>query len=1096
MQSGLEHLPQAELKTGNTWPLSFAQEGLWFLHELAPNNPAYNICRLLRLKGELNVEALRWSVNQIVARHETLRTSFGVCGEQPCQIISPQASLDLVTEDLSNVAESWPAARELARAEAKRPFNLRKGPLLRARLLKLAGTEHVLLLCVHHIICDGWSIEVLFSEMEEFYNCACTKAAVRLPELPVQYADYAIWQREWLQGKVLAEQLGYWREQLGGAEGVLELPTDRPRPAVRSYHGGIVQWHLSEDLTRELEQLAQTQKTTLFMVLLAAFKILLWRYTGNKDLVVGAPVANRQRLELEGLIGFVANTLALRGSINPNESFAALLAQVKETCLGGYAHQQLPFEKLVEELQPERSLAHSPLFQVMLTLQGAPRNKLNLHRVESQIEVIYNGTSKCDLDIFVTHEPSRGLKLALEYNTDLFDDQTIKRMVTRYETLLQSIVIHREQRISSLPLLTEHELHQLLVERNDTRRDFPQHACFHQLFETQVKITPEAIAVESDEGKLTYNELNQRANRLARFLVTQGAGPEMPVAVLAQRNISLLTAILAIFKAGGAYLPLDPRHPATRQVQVLTQSRTSLVLTTDDLEPDIAQALEQIIDVKMAPRVHSLEDVLEQENASDNLDSRSGSHNLAYVIFTSGSTGVPKGVMIEQRGMINHLYIKVRELGLSASDIVAQTSSQCFDISVWQFLAPLAVGARVRIFADKVAADPRALLRALQTETVSVAETVPSMLRAMLEEIPSLASAGDLLPALRWLVVTGEVLGPDICRDWKQSVGDRIRLLNAYGPTECSDDVTHYEVKQSPGEHVVRMPIGHALSNTQLYIVDREMGLVPAGMSGELCVGGVGVGRGYLYDARRTAESFVPDPFGKVEGGRLYLTGDLCRYLPDGNLEFLGRIDDQIKLRGFRIELGEIEAVLRAHDEVREALVEARHLESGTQQLVAYLVPKTAGGEEQLQELRIYLRERLPEYMVPAVFVKLEAMPLTPNGKVDRRGLPDPALHLGNGSGFIAPRSQTERELAEVWGQLLQIERIGVRDNFFDLGGHSLMATQLASRIINRFAVDLKLQDIFNAPTIEGLAPLIDAAIIEMSDEAAFDEALAMVEQD
>ncbi len=1086
----------AALKAESTWPLSFAQEGLWLLHELASNNSAYNICRLLRFEGKLNVEALGWSLNQIIARHETLRTSFGVCDEQPRQIISPQISLDLSTEDLSNLAESetWSRALELAKAEAKQPFNLRQGPLLRARLLKLSDTEYVLLLCIHHIICDGWSIEVLFGELEQFYNGACRGVAVQLPELPVQYADYAIWQREWMQGDVLQEQLAYWREQLRGAEGVLELPTDRPRPAVQSYCGDIVQWRLDEDLTRKLEQLAQNQEATLFMVLLAAFQILLCRYTGKNDVVVGAPVANRQRLELEGLVGFLANTLALRGHVNPNASFKTVLAQVKETCLGAYAHQELPFEKLVEELQPERSLAHSPLVQIMLTLAGTPRNKLDLHQLETQIEIIHYAAAKYDLDVSVTRVPTRGAKLLLEYNTSVFEERTIKQMVAHYQALLQSIVIHPDQRISSLSLLTEPEIQQLLVEWNDTNRDFPQQACFHQLFETQVKLTPDVIAVESDEGKLTYNELNQRANRLARFLVTQGVGPETPVAVLGQRNISLLTAILAIFKAGGVYLPLDPRHPVTRQVQVLTQSHASLVLTTDNLEPDIAHAFEQMGDVK-PPRVHSLEDVFTHKDASDNLELRSDSQNLAYVIFTSGSTGVPKGVMIEQRGMINHLYIKVRELGLSSSDIVAQTSSQCFDISVWQFLAPLVVGARVRIFADEVATAPKALLRALQTETVTVAETVPSMLRAMLEEIPELAN-GDLLPALRWLVVTGEALGPEICRDWKQFVGDRIRLLNAYGPTECSDDVTHYEVKQTPGNHVVRMPIGRALSNTQLYLVDREMGLVPAGISGELYAGGVGVGRGYLYDARRTAESFVPDPFGKVEGGRLYRTGDLCRYLPDGNLEFLGRIDDQIKLRGYRIELGEIEAVLRRHSQVGEALVEARNLESGTQQLVAYVVPKTAGGDEQLQELRNYLRERLPEYMVPGAFVRLEAMPLTPNGKVDRRALPDPAVNLANSSGFVGPRSQTEQELAEVWAQLLQVEPIGVRDNFFDLGGHSLMATQLVSRILNRFAVDLKLQEVFNAPTIEGLAALIDAALIEMSDDAAFDEALAMVEQD
>jgi amino acid adenylation domain-containing protein len=1053
---------------GGRLPLSFAQQRLWFLDQLEPGSAFYNVPAAVRLKGELQVAALARTLSEIVRRHEVLRTRFVMAGGEPRQEVLAAEEVKLTVADLSNLSEEERAAAvpKAIEAESREPFDLAHGPMLRVKLLRLSEQDHVVLLTMHHIVSDGWSMGVLIKEVATLYSAYSQGGESPLRELPVQYGDFAVWQRGWLQGDELERQLAYWREQLQALP-VLELPTDRARPAVQSYRGAQLTFRLSPEVSAGLRELSRREGVTQFMTLLAAFQVLLSRYTGQDDIAVGTPIAGRSRIEIEELIGFFVNTLVLRTNLAGNPPVKELLGRVRDVSLGAAAHQDVPFEKLVEELQPERDLSRSPLFQVMFALQNSTKDLHELANLTLSPLEADPGTAKFDLTIFL-HLTKDGVLGMLEYNTDLFDVASIERILVHYKTLLQGIVTYPEQRILSLPILPEPELRQLLTEWNDTVTEFPQDACFHQLFEAQAERSLSAIAVETDDEKLTYDELNRRANRLARFLVTKNVGPETVVAVLAPRGIPLLEAMLAIFKAGGAYLPLDPRHPTTRQVQILTQSKAALVLVTDELEPLIVQAVEQLSGAGV--RVYSLEQVL--EHATENLELRSTPQNLAYVIFTSGSTGMPKGAMIEQRGMVNHLYVKVRELDLSPPDILAQTASQCFDISVWQFLAPLLVGACVRIFSDEVAADPRGLLDALETEAVSVAETVPSMLRAMLSQIHATASVQDSLAALRWMVVTGEALGPEICRVWKESVGDRIRLLNAYGPTECSDDVTHYEVKQTPGEHVVRMPIGRALSNTQLYIVDRQMGLVPTGASGELCVGGVGVGRGYMYDAERTAEHFVPDPFGGGAGARLYRTGDLCRYLRDGEIEFQGRIDDQVKVRGFRIELGEIEAALESHPAVRQAVVTVRD----EQQLAGYVVGESGLGNERemAAELRAFLRERLPEYMMPQRWVALDQLPLTANGKIDRQRLPAPS---GTGAVFADEerrQTQVEELVAAIWSEVLKLEAVARDENFFELGGHSLLATQVISRVREVFGVEVELRRLFAEPTVRGLSRNIE----------------------
>ncbi|HEX7317733.1 MAG TPA: amino acid adenylation domain-containing protein [Pyrinomonadaceae bacterium] len=1058
-------------------PLSFAQQRLWFLNQLEPESPFYNLFSAVRLDGELNLNALEQSFAELVRRHESLHTVFADVDGRPVQVIAPAQRPPLEERDLRGLAEDEREAEatRLAAEEVRRPFDLARGPLMRVTLLRLGEREHILLLCIHHIISDGWSSRVLIGELVTLYDSFASGRPSPLPELSIQYADFARWQREWLQGDVLQTQIEYWRGQLAGAPAVLELPTDRPRPAVQSFRGARESLLLTKEQAAALQSMSRGEGVTLFMTLLAAFKVLLGRYTGQSDIVVGTPIAGRNQIEIEDLIGFFVNTLVLRTDLSGGPTFREVLGRVREASLGAAAHQDLPFEKLVEELAPERDLSRSPLFQVMFALQNIPKDEFELTNLTLTAVEADSGAAKFDLTLFV-HPTDDGLLCILEYNTDLFEAETARRMLAHYDELLRNAVADPARPVAGLPLLTEPERRELLEGWNDTAADYPHDATFQQLFEAQAARTPDALAASDEHERLTYAELNARANRLAHFLAEQGVGPESVVALLDRRGMSLLTAVLAVFKTGGAYLPLDPRHPAARQAQVLTQSGASMVLAGEGLEDAAAQAASLMNGARPVP-VHALGRVAVQSSETRNLAPRGGPRNLAYVIYTSGSTGVPKGAMIEQRGMINHLFIKVNDLGLVASDVVAQTASQCFDISVWQFLSPLLVGARVHVYDDEVAIDPAGLLAALEAEGVTVAETVPSMLRAMLEDIETGAEQrGEPFKGLRWMVVTGEALGPELGRDWKRLAGDRVRLLNAYGPTECSDDVTHYEVARSPAEHVVRMPIGRALANTRLYVLDRAMGLVPVGVSGELYVGGDGVGRGYLRDARRTCQSFVPDPFTSEPGGRLYRTGDLCRYLPDGNIEFLGRVDDQVKVRGHRIELGEIEAALARHPSVAAAAVAVHEgVGANDKRLVAYVVAGQGVEPCGVDELREHLRQQLPEYMVPQAFVMLDELPLTPNGKLNRKALPAPdQTQLSQGRPYQSPRGETEEGVVAIWAEVLGLERVGVGDNFFSVGGHSLLATQVVSRVRQQFQIELPLRALFESPTVAELARVIE----------------------
>jgi amino acid adenylation domain-containing protein len=755
--------------------------------------------------------------------------------------------------------------------------------------------------------------------------------------------------------------------------------------------------------------------------------------------------------------------------------------------LEAYAHQDMPFERVVEEVLPRRESSYNLLFQVIVVLQDTTSEVPELSSL-----TLTPLTVSCDITFAFSDTPA-GLIGQLEFNADLFDATTITRLVGHLQTLLEGIVADPDQRVEKLPLLAEAERQQLLVEWNDTATVYPQDECIHQLFEAQVERTPDEIAVIFEGERLTYHELNQRANRLAHYLQRLGVGQDTLVALLAERGISFLISILAVFKAGGAYLPLDPHYPAARLRRLIESSRCSLVLASTACAPTLAHALTEVPS-ELCPRSIFFEDLLQVSHSEENLPICNTPRHLAYVIYTSGSTGMPKGAMVEHRGMLNHVYAKIDALDLAATDTVAQTASQCFDISVWQFLAALVVGGRVQIYPDEVAHDPVQLLSQVEQHQVSILETVPSLLRAMLDAHETDAACGQNLQMLRWLIPTGEALPVDLCRRWL-SIYPHVPLLNAYGPTECSDDVTHHPIYEAPDETRSSIPIGKAIANMRVYVLDRHLEPLPIGVSGELYVGGIGVGRGYLGDERRTAEAFLPDPFGSERGARLYKTGDLARYLPDGNLEFLGRLDHQVKVRGFRIELGEIEAVLNQHPAVRQAVVVDREDVPGDKRLVAYVVLR----QEQrasVNDLQSHVMKHVPTYMIPSAFVLLEVLPLTPNGKVDRKALPAPnATNIARNGVVTMPDTPTEKRLVEIVAALLGLDQVGIDDNIFLIGGSSLMGAQLIVRVAEVFGVELSLHALSKAPTIRRLASEIERLIVAMLEQMSDEEVQRLLAQ-
>jgi amino acid adenylation domain-containing protein len=1050
--------------------LSFAQERLWFLDRLRPGEISYNLPFALRLRGALDVDALERSLGEIVRRHDALRTTFRERGGTPVQVIAPFDGLRMEVKDLSHLpgeAREAEVQRELvAEAGAARPFDLAAGPLFRVCLLRLGAREHVLLLSMHHVVSDGWSMGVLYRELSALYEAYRDGGESPLGELPVQYADYAVWQREQLEGEALDRQISYWRERLAGAPELLELPTDRPRPPVQTYRGATVPVEISRELLERLQALGQSEGATLYMTLLGAFQVLLSKYSGSDDIVVGSPIAGRTRKEVEELIGFFVNTLVLRTDLSGDPTFREVLRRAREVTLGAYEHQEVPFERLVAELRPERSLSHTPLFQVIFTLQTAGGEAGTLPGLEVSEVGAERVSAKFDLSLVLTPTP-RGLRGGLTYPTDLFDRATVERMLGHLERVLEQVAGDADVRLSRLELLGEAERALVLEAWNPPAAEYPADRCIHETFEAQVERTPNAIAVTFEDTALSYAELNERANQLAHHLRRRGVGPEVRVGICLERSLEMVVAILAVLKAGGAYVPLDPANPAERLAFILADSATPVLVTRDGPRGALP--------ARDGVEVVSLDAAAEEIAAESTENPASGARpeSLAYVIYTSGSTGAPKGALIEHRNVARLFSATDEWFGFGERDVWTLFHSYAFDFSVWELWGALLYGGRVVVVPHLVSRDPEAFHALIQREGVTVLSQTPSAFRQLIRVDGE--RGGDL--ALRVVVFGGEALEPASLREWVERRGvDSPRLVNMYGITETTVHVTYRPLSREDVFGGSGSPIGRAIPDLRLYVLDAARRPVPIGVPGELYVGGAGVARGYLNRPELTAERFVEDPFAP---GRLYRTGDRVRWMADGTLEYLGRLDEQVKIRGFRIELGEIEVRLAEHPRVREAVVLAREDVPGDRRLVAYVV-----GEVDADALRAHLRQGLPEYMVPGAFVVLDRLPLTANGKVDRKALPAPDLAPAEDR-YVAPRTPAEEGLAGIWAEVLGLERVGVEESFFDLGGHSLLATRVLSRVREVFGVELPLRVLFEAPTVAELAGHVDAAQEAMDAQLA-----------
>ncbi|MEE8523271.1 MAG: non-ribosomal peptide synthase/polyketide synthase [Thermoanaerobaculia bacterium] len=1056
-------------------PLSFAQERLWFLDRFEPESPLYNIPFAVRLKGRLAVDVLAASLDEIVRRHETLRTSLPTVDGRARQVIAPELELALPVVDLSGLAADRRAAavRTLSAAEAARPFDLGRGPLLRATLLRLdsgaAGdSEHVALFTMHHIVSDAWSMQILVRELAALYGAYSEGKPSPLPELPVQYADFAAWQRTWLRGEPLDQQLSYWRRQLAGSPALLELPTDRSRPAVRGLRGATATTALPTQLLDQLRALSRRRGVTLFITLLAAFQALLSRLTGQREVPVGSPIANRNRLETEGLIGFFVNTLVLRGDLSGNPTFEELLARTREVTLEAHEHQDLPFEKLVNELVPERSLAHSALFQVMLVLQNEPAEPLEIPGLTLEPLVVENAAAKFDLTLTAV-ERSWGLGLSLRYNSDIFAVTTIRRMLRQFRTLLSAVVADPRTRLADLPLLSRTEHHQLLVEWHQIEARRAPDECLHRPFEAQAARTPEAVAVVAEEASVSYGELNASSNRLAHHLRAQGVGPETLVGVYLERSVDMVVAILGILKAGGAYVSLDPGYPAERLAYLLKDARMRVVVTEERRLPNLPQRPAEGDELPLRTVCLDSDRQLIRRQSAENPAGGAMPDAVAYVIYTSGSTGKPKGVVLEHRQVVSYVRAIEERLELIPGASYAMVQPLAVDSSKTSIYPPLYRGGCLHLISEERALDARALAGYFRRHRIDVLKIAPSHLAAL----QGATSPEAMLPEGR-LIVGGEASR----WDWTMGLAaiGRCQVFNHYGPTEATVGMLTCRVGEglAVGPSLTT-PIGRPLPNARAHVLDRWRRPVAPGVAGELAIGGACVARGYLDRPRPTAASFVPDPFaGPSEAGaRLYRTGDLVRHLADGNLEFLGRVDHQVKIRGFRIEPGEIEATLCRHPAVREAIVVKRQDRTGNDRLVGYLV---AAEGLQPEELRAFAMERLPKPMIPAVFVILDALPRTPHGKVDRKRLPEPGDERPDLAGrYVPPRTPAEQTLVEVWAEVLGIERIGTEDNFFELGGDSILSIQVISRAKRR-GLPLHPQQIFQHPTVAALAAVTDEA--------------------
>jgi amino acid adenylation domain-containing protein len=1088
---GIHIPPPIARRQGNTpAPLSFAQERIWFLEQLEPGGAVFNICRVSRLLGDLVIAALEASLNEVVRRHEALRSVIRVTDGQPEQVAVAELGLKLNIIDLQNYSETEREAQlqTCIQEQSSRPFDFGVGCFLRSQLLRLSNEEHVLILTMHHIMSDAWSMGNLTREIWAFYDAFVNVDASPLVELPIQYSDFAFWQRNWLRRDVLDRQLAYWKKQLAGAP-LLDLPTDRPRPSRQSFRGGRVQISLPHSLTAAVNKLSYRFNITPFMTLLASFCVLLYRYSGQEDIVVGTPIANRRKSEFESLIGLFVNTLVLRTNLCGTPPFEKLLLHVRDVCLGAYAHEEVPFERLVEGLNVDRDLTRNPLFQIMFTLQNSPKQISKPSNIVVREMEVDPQDSQFDLALYL-RERTGELVGFFEYSTDLFDRETIERMAGHYLKLLEAIIADSGQRVAMLPMLTEAERVKLLIKWNDTAAEYPKHSCIHQLFEEQVERTPDVVAIEIEGQRLTYRELNRRANELAHYLSWLGVGQEKLVGICVERSLEMIVGLLAILKAGAAYVPLDPSYPKERLRFMLEDAQVSVLVTQEGLIEDGGWRVED---------GHSLSSILYprltvvcldrdwppiSQQRDDNPKTGVGSENLAYVIYTSGSTGQPKGVQVSHRSVVNCLCAVGDQIGLSAQDTWLGVTTISFDIAVLEIFLPLITGAKVVLASRTESLDGIELSRRLRSCGATVMQATPTSWNILLD------AGWEGSPEFK-VLCGGEALSRRLAGLLIQNGAP---VWNLYGPTETTIWSTMYRVE--PSDRPVY--IGRPIANTQIYVLDAHMQPVPIGVHGDLYIGGAGLARGYMNRPELTAERFIHNPFSDDPESRLYRTGDRARRRPDGNIEFLGRRDNQVKIRGHRIELGEIEAALTQRFTVKECVVAAfdepvydpdnpkpvlsaaerfgnpKSKIENPKSLVAYIV--SSGKQPSVAELRTYLEEKLPDHMIPSFFVPLNALPRTANGKVDRNALPPPdGIRPELDKGFVEPRSELEELVAKVWREVLKLDKIGIHDNFFDLGGHSLLATQIISKVRDALCQEVPVRLLFEAPTVAKLSAGIES---------------------
>ena len=1040
-------------------PLTFAQEGLWFFDQLGAKSSTYNISVARKIVGNFNLVVLEKCIAEIVQRHEVLRTSFKMVSGSAIQVIDSAVTVPLSVIDLQLLPKSEQSLKVqyLANQEAQQSFDLATAPLVRFKLLKLGSKSYILLLTIHHIISDVWSMGIIIQELATLYKAFVAGQSSPLPELPLQYADYAYWQRQWLTHEVLEEQYKYWQQQLAGAPNLLTLATDRPRPSVYTFHGSVLNFQLDKELTQQLKQLSQETAGTLYMTLLTAFMILLSYYSRQKDILVGSPIANRNISDLNLLIGFFVNTLVMRGDLSGNPTIQEMLERLRKVAIEAFTHKDLPFNKLVEKLCPERNQSYNPLFQVCFVFQNAPVGELNLPGVSISSMNLDRDAAMFDLTLSM-EETGSGLQGYWEYNSDLFDVGTIQQMLRHFEIVLKQMVANPQQKIDNITILSEEEVHQQLIIWNSTQASYPEEKTIHQLFEEQVSKTPNNIAVVYGDRHLTYWELETRANQLAHHLRQQGVGTDTLVALCLNRSLDMIVAILGVLKAGGAYLPMDPDYPQERLSFMVEDSQVSHAIATQASVKCLPPQIPSLICLDKDAESIAAQPILPPT-------SKTTPSNLAYCIYTSGSTGKPKGVLLEHRNVVRLLVNDKLQFTFTDSDIWTMFHYYGFDFSVWEMYGALLYGGKLIVVPQELTRDPSGFLELLIREKVTVLNQTPTFFYSLMQESLK-QSQVDI--ALRYIIFGGEALYPIQLKAWKE-LYPNVKLINMYGITETTVHVTFKEITEREIQKNV-CNVGIPISTTTTYIMDSQLRLLPVGVPGEICVGGDGVSRGYLNRDELTAKRFVQNPYNSQEC--IYRSGDLGKLLPNGEMIHLGRMDHQVKIRGFRVELGEIQNHLLKLANVSEAVVVAKKLRSDDLEIVAYIVPTNPGIT--VTELRNYLAETLPYFMVPSAFVILEKMPITSNGKVDHHALPAPDMSsFSKGRNFVSPRDFLEMQLVKIWEEILQAHPVGVQDNFFEVGGNSLLAVRLMAQIQDQFAKNLPLSTLFQGATIEELASIL-----------------------